>query len=204
MKKFNCGSIENFKMFARLLKLKQNYRNIQRVRNFSRLRIKQKSIFDVNESVFNINEYLPRHDNEISFIADSDHIKNMNVNHIVKFYKNGHGQLHNNPEDGPALIHKDGSKYYFKNGRLHNPFGPAVVKSNGINEWWFEGQIINDRDQKVTRTYYNKKYGLEIWKNINGTYHRPMKGVFTGPAKIDWIGKHFYANGRLIKTEKVI
>lgn len=44
----------------------------------------------------------------------------------IYWYKNG--KLHN--DNGPAIVHKNGTKKYYCNGFLHNANGPAIVGFN--------------------------------------------------------------------------
>lgn len=43
-------------------------------------------------------------------------------------------------EDGPAIIYSNGTKKWFKHGKLHRDDGPAIEWHNGGKEWWHEGQ----------------------------------------------------------------
>ena len=52
-------------------------------------------------------------------------------------YYNAAGQLHR--EDGPAVILKTGSKFWFQNGLRHCKDGPAIIWANGDKEWWVHG-----------------------------------------------------------------
>ena len=54
-----------------------------------------------------------------------------------KRYYTHSGQLHR--EDGPAVILKTGSKFWFQNGELHREDGPAVTWTSGNMEWWING-----------------------------------------------------------------
>lgn len=92
-------------------------------------------------------------------------------------------------------------KHTTENGILHNETGPAVVRNDGTEEWWYKGRRVCDPYRCVKRTYYNSEYNFERWKNISGQYHRPIKGPFSGPAKIDHAGKYWMLENRLIKFE---
>ena len=42
-------------------------------------------------------------------------------------------------EDGPAIIHKDGSKFWYKEGQRHREDGPAAIWEDDEKEWWLNG-----------------------------------------------------------------
>jgi hypothetical protein len=50
-----------------------------------------------------------------------------------RWYRNG--KLHR--EDGPAVEYADGVKIWFFCGELHCDDGPAYESANGHKEWWF-------------------------------------------------------------------
>jgi hypothetical protein len=56
----------------------------------------------------------------------------------MKEYRNEKGQLHR--EDGHALEHTNGSKYWYINGLLNREDGPAIEYNNG-NKSWFLNDI---------------------------------------------------------------
>jgi len=71
-----------------------------------------------------------------------------------------------------------GYKYLsFKDGKLHNDNGPAIVYSNGTQEWYKDGKCHRDNGPAIV--YSN---GYKVWYK-NGKYHRE-----DGPALI-------YSNG---------
>jgi hypothetical protein len=49
------------------------------------------------------------------------------------------GTLHR--EDGPALIHKNGTEKWFRYGVLHRADGPAIRTANKSEEWHFNGVL---------------------------------------------------------------
>jgi len=59
-----------------------------------------------------------------------------------------------------------GNIYYVKKGTniLHNPYGPAVINTNGYKEYWIEGKL--HRLDGPARIWNNFKQ--EYW--INGKY----------------------------------
>ena len=51
------------------------------------------------------------------------------------WYRNGH--LHRN--NGPAVELASGSKFWYVHGLLHRESGPAVEFASGNKEWWIRG-----------------------------------------------------------------
>jgi hypothetical protein len=47
---------------------------------------------------------------------------------------------HPHREDGPAIIHDNGTKEWFIHGLRHRIDGPAIEYSDGLKEWWFKGR----------------------------------------------------------------
>jgi hypothetical protein len=47
--------------------------------------------------------------------------------------RNSAKELHR--EDGPAVIHTDGTRYWCRNGAFHRSDGPAVIHPDGRQEW---------------------------------------------------------------------
>ena len=84
-------------------------------------------------------------------------------------YCNDKGQLHR--ENGPAMEHANGDKWWYKNGLRHREDGPAVEFANCYKAWYKNGlrhredgpaiEYANgDRDY-----YYNDIKYLEIKTN---------------------------------------
>ena len=42
-------------------------------------------------------------------------------------------------EDGPALECADGTKQWWRNGKLHREDCPAVERADGTNQWYLNG-----------------------------------------------------------------
>ena len=50
--------------------------------------------------------------------------------------------------DLPAIIYSNGTQEWYRNGRRHrNNDRPAVIYSNGTQEWFQNGQLHRDNDQ---------------------------------------------------------
>ena len=59
-----------------------------------------------------------------------------------EYHVNEKGEVHRN--DGPAVIHKDGSKHWYKNGKRHRIDGPAIEWGNGAKEWYQNDDLHRD------------------------------------------------------------
>ena len=55
-------------------------------------------------------------------------------------YRNKQAQLHRT--DGPAVIHSNGWQEYWQNGKKHRTNGPAVIESNGYQEYYLNGKYL--------------------------------------------------------------
>jgi hypothetical protein len=53
---------------------------------------------------------------------------------------------------------KDGTILHYYNGHLHNPDGPAVLHPDGSKEYWLNGKMYRSmQDIKNTLNYQNRK-----------------------------------------------
>jgi hypothetical protein len=73
-----------------------------------------------------------------------------------KEYRDAEGRLHR--EDGPALVHKNGSVKWYRHGRRHRLGAPACVYVNGTRKWYEDG--LRHRDGGPAATYPD---GRRIW-----------------------------------------
>lgn len=49
--------------------------------------------------------------------------------------------------DGPAIIYRDGTEYWFFNGKIHRDEDkPAVITPHGLHEWYHHGKRHRDND----------------------------------------------------------
>jgi hypothetical protein len=69
------------------------------------------------------------------------------------WYKNG--KLHR--EDGPALESYNGNKYWYKNGKLHREDGPAVELFNGEKHYWYNDEYVFVKTDKEFKQYLKMK-----------------------------------------------
>ena len=57
----------------------------------------------------------------------------------TKIYYNEKGQPHR--EGAPAVIHSNGMEEWFLNGLFHRIGGPAITHEDGTQEWWVDGKL---------------------------------------------------------------
>ena len=74
-----------------------------------------------------------------------------------RWYKDG--KLHR--DDGPAKIYVSGSKEWYKNGKLHRDNGPAYISFSGKKEWYKNGKLHRDDGPSIifangTKAWYKK------------------------------------------------
>lgn len=61
----------------------------------------------------------------------------------------GRGELHS-LDDLPAVVYKDGTKWWYKNGKVHRDGDlPAVMWHNGVQEWFQNGRRHRDNGPAV-------------------------------------------------------
>jgi hypothetical protein len=115
--------------------------------------------------------------------------KRYSENSIYYRIKTSKGLLHR--ENGPAAIHADGSRGWYRYGQLHRLGGPAVETGGGYKAWFIKGLRHRDDGPAVISSY--KK---EWW--INGKQHR-----VDGPA-IEFSNGIIYwcINGKIFKDKE--
>jgi len=59
-------------------------------------------------------------------------------NRMFEWFK--HGRRHR--AYGPAIIIENGDKFWYKEGKVHRLDGPVLECSNGNKEWYYEGKEI--------------------------------------------------------------
>jgi len=52
------------------------------------------------------------------------------------------GRLHR--EDGPAIERSGGTCLWYRDGRLHREDGPAIERSDGTREWYRDGELYRE------------------------------------------------------------
>jgi len=86
-------------------------------------------------------------------------------------------------DDGPAVIYKQGAKYYYKNGEYHKEDGPAVMNTDSI-QYYINGKLHREDGPAIM-----KSNGINYY--INGKLHRE-----DGPAIMKSNGDvQYYLNG---------
>ena len=56
--------------------------------------------------------------------------------------RNSKGHLHR--DDGPAIIHQDGTQSWYRNGLPHRDDGPAAIYPDGTQQWYRNGKLHRD------------------------------------------------------------
>jgi len=87
--------------------------------------------------------------------------------------------------DGPAIECTDGYKAWYKNGKCHREDGPAIEKNGGFKAWYIDGARLTEKEflSKTTSksTMTIDKFGVKIWRNSKGKYHRTDGPAFEYP-----------------------
>jgi len=86
----------------------------------------------------------------------------------VKYY-NEKGQLHR--EDGPAVIHTNGYEEWYQNNKLHRLDGPALTYIDGTKEWHLNGFLHRLDGPAIERTDGRKEWwvnGELVGKSLEG------------------------------------
>ena len=68
-------------------------------------------------------------------------MKKKNALQDIVYYKDDGIQIHR--ENGPAIIWKDGSTFWYLNDQCHRIDGPAAEYSNGVKLWFIHGEEID-------------------------------------------------------------
>jgi hypothetical protein len=111
------------------------------------------------------------------------------------WYKNG--KIHR--DDGPAIIAVDGSQFWSKDGKRHREDGPAVVRIGGAEEYWLNGKQYTQEEfeKKLDKADMLVSEGVVSYLNSNGELHN-----LNGPARIYPNGvREWYKNGFLHRTD---
>jgi len=65
-----------------------------------------------------------------------------NNNYGTRIWKNEAGKFHRDENDLPAIIYANGTKVWYKNGKLHRENGlPAREYFDGDKVWYLDGLI---------------------------------------------------------------
>lgn len=75
------------------------------------------------------------------------------------------GKLHN--DDGPAVIHADGTQSWYIDDNLHRLDGPAIHLSNGSKVWYKHGKRHREDGPAYISSYIIGYYYNGILINVN-------------------------------------
>lgn len=120
------------------------------------------------------------------------------------------GRLH--CDSGPAIVHVNGTKFWYQHGERHRLDGPAVIYSTGRVEYWIHGNRCDNEDQFKShvqglewfKSYqeqkpFEKSDKSKIWLDDQGRLHRE-----SGPAIIYPGGNvGYYLHGRLVSKNEL-
>jgi hypothetical protein len=71
--------------------------------------------------------------------------------------------------DGPAIEWSNGTKYWYRNDKLHREVGPAIEWANGNKSWYLHGERVTENDvmtdNNQTIEIEGKKYTVAQIKN---------------------------------------
>lgn len=73
--------------------------------------------------------------------------------------------------DNGILIHNDGSKYWYKDGVLHNDDGPAVTCPNGYQSWYQNGRLHRLNGPAIEWMNGDKEYWIDDVKYSPGEFN---------------------------------
>lgn len=72
----------------------------------------------------------------------------------TKRWRNSAGRIHR--ENGPAVIHANGTLRWLQNGILHRRDGPAVMLPSGEHRWYINGKLHRVDGPAVEGKYMNE------------------------------------------------
>lgn len=91
-----------------------------------------------------------------------------------------------------CIIQSNGTKKWYKNGKLHREGGPAIEHLDGENHWYINGKL-HRMDGPACNYHDNKQ-----WRK-DGHLHRE-----DGPA-IEWLNGHkeWWLNGKILDRNSI-
>ena len=106
------------------------------------------------------------------------------------YHKDANGRYHN--PYGPAVIYSDGGKFYYIHGKLHRTDGPAVIWPDGYKAYYIHGkEHRTDGPAEIYSDGYKAYY-------VNGERHRT-----DGPAVIYSNGyAEYWVNGKELSKQE--
>ena len=93
---------------------------------------------------------------------DLDKYKNKNGN--ILYYKKNTNIKHN--PYGPAIIDRNGNKYYYINNMCHRLDGPAIVYSDGHGSYFINSLFKGNTKEEFYENFYNDIEYLFEYENI--------------------------------------
>ena len=104
-------------------------------------------------------------------------------------WKDKDGWVHR--EDGPAQIKPDGTQKWFWRGWLHRDDGPAVIEANGTQMWFQHGKLHREDGPAVVAPD-----GTQVW------YRRGKPHRDDGPAMIESDGtRSWWQRGKIHRDD---
>ena len=82
-------------------------------------------------------------------------------------WKNKDGELHR--DNGPAIIRSNGTQQWFKNDKRHREGGPAEINVNGDKLWYINGHLHREDGPALIRSNGDKFWyrdGVLIWPKV--------------------------------------
>ena len=103
-------------------------------------------LFDALKYRVDVDEYSTRrYYNSVNQLHCDEGPAIVHVDGTLAWHQNG--KLHRT--DGPAIEYASGTKEWRQNDQLHRTDGPAVVHANGIKEWWLYGVRYTEQAYRV-------------------------------------------------------
>ncbi len=101
-----------------------------------------------------------------------------------------------------SYIDSYGDIGYIKNGKLHRNGKPAVINSDGSEEWWVNGERITEKENKVktkvTDVYYGKGKKEVVERSAENETNKNKTNVHV---KAEWYGnERSLPNGSYIES----
>jgi hypothetical protein len=87
---------------------------------------------------------------------------------------NSNKSLHR--ENGPAVIHADGTQQWYVNGKWHRTDGPAMIYPDGAQLWYINGDLHRkDGPAYISASGYKEWYVSDIQYFDNKSFQQAAK-----------------------------
>jgi len=73
-------------------------------------------------------------------------------------HQDENGEIHS--DDGPAVITKDGTKYWYQHGKIHRDNGPAIEFDTGVKSWVQDGWLHRTDGPAIEKPAGDNEYYL--------------------------------------------